>query len=306
MHKEVALEFYRKFSIFAFRFLFRALDPLSFPPLAANLIRGALGTELRHIEISENCFRPKSISGPSGFNDPPRPFVLRTHKLNSYRIEAGDTFTFDIHFFEQGRKAVVPFTSALIAWQQTGIGPHRSRVQLESVELLSESGQPRTVVWREHQWTNEERAPIIIDLALRLTQPVPATQINVHFLTPTELKQDGEIVERPDFTILFNRLQERMAALSLFYGGELSSLDCAALIEKTHSVRLVESSLIWQTAERRSSRTKQNHPLGGWVGTATYEGPLAPFFSWLRAGYWTGIGRQTVWGKGVITFAEQP
>jgi len=42
------------------------------------------------------------------------------------------------------------------------------------------------------------------------------------------------------------------------------------------------------------------HPRVGLIGTVTYTGPLAEFLPWLRAGYWTGVGRQTVWGKGVI------
>jgi hypothetical protein len=53
--------------------------------------------------------------------------------------------------------------------------------------------------------------------------------------------------------------------------------------------------------ERRSSRTGQRHPLGGFIGEAEYEGDLLhEFLPILRAAQWTGIGRQTVWGKGEI------
>jgi hypothetical protein len=53
-------------------------------------------------------------------------------------------------------------------------------------------------------------------------------------------------------------------------------------------------------AERRSSRTGQNHSIGGFVGVAEYEGDLAEFLPYLEAGRWTGVGRQSVWGKGEI------
>ena len=51
---------------------------------------------------------------------------------------------------------------------------------------------------------------------------------------------------------------------------------------------------------RRSSRTGQVHPIGGFVGEADYEGELSEFVPFLRAAKWVGVGRQTVWGKGMI------
>ena len=49
---------------------------------------------------------------------------------------------------------------------------------------------------------------------------------------------------------------------------------------------------------RRSGRTGQIHSLGGFVGEAEYEGDLTEFVPYLRAAQWTGVGRQTAWGKG--------
>jgi hypothetical protein len=40
--------------------------------------------------------------------------------------------------------------------------------------------------------------------------------------------------------------------------------------------------------------------LGGFVGVAEYEGDLNEFFPYLEIARWTGVGRQTVWGKGEI------
>jgi hypothetical protein len=51
---------------------------------------------------------------------------------------------------------------------------------------------------------------------------------------------------------------------------------------------------------RLSSRTGQTHGLGGFTGHAIYSGNLSEFWPWLDAAQWTGVGRQTVWGKGQI------
>jgi hypothetical protein len=105
----------------------------------------------------------------------------------------------------------------------------------------------------------------------------------------------------PEFGVLFARLRDRIAALCDLYGSGPLAVDFRAMGERAGQVRLVDSALEWHARERRSSRTGQTHPLGGFTGTATYEGGLAEFLRWLKAGYWTGVGRQTVWGKGVIT-----
>jgi hypothetical protein len=57
---------------------------------------------------------------------------------------------------------------------------------------------------------------------------------------------------------------------------------------------------------RRSSRTGQRHPIGGFTGSAEYEGDLGEFLPYLEAARWTGVGRQTVWGNGEIAITELP
>ena len=60
-------------------------------------------------------------------------------------------------------------------------------------------------------------------------------------------------------------------------------------------------------ASRRSARTGQIHSLGGFVGEAEYRGALTEFVPYLRAAHWTGVGRQTAWGKGELTlYTERP
>jgi hypothetical protein len=75
-------------------------------------------------------------------------------------------------------------------------------------------------------------------------------------------------------------------------------IDFRAMGERADAVRLVRCDLAWENVERKSGRTGQVHPLGGFLGEVAYEGELAEFMPWLRAARWVGVGRQTVWGKG--------
>ena len=122
----------------------------------------------------------------------------------------------------------------------------------------------------------------------------------MRFLTPTELKSEGGVVERPEFPILFARIRERLMALRTFYGPGSSDIGWPA---NAAEIRMTRCDIAWRKAERRSSRTGQRHPLGGFTGEADYEGDLAAFLPYLRAAWWTGVGRQTVWGKGVISYS---
>lgn len=211
-------------------------------------------------------FSPHAASGPSGLRNPPRPFVLRASHLDGMAIAEGEEFSFGVNLFG----AAVPDAGQFAA-------PLADRA-----ELLETT--------REHI-----RIPL-------LAAPEPVAQITVRYLTPTELKSGGEIVERPEFPVLFARIRERLMALWAFYGGAPAQPDWPVHAEQ---VRMTRCDLVCRKAARRSSRTGQRHPLGGFTGEADYEGDLAGFVPFLRAAYWTGVGRQTVWGKGLIECSAQ-
>jgi len=244
------------------RLRFRAAGSLVLPPgKAANVLRGALG-----MLLDEAVFAPKSSAGPSGLADAPRPFVLRAAHLDGRAIPPETEFHFDVHLFDTGREFRRQFATAFSGWKRA--------------ELLAVEEQPG-----------------MVDFA---GPPESAARVRVQFLTPTELKSDRQLVTRPDFPILFARLRDRISTLRALYGPGPLDIDFRAAAERAARVRLARCEIAWQHVERRSTRTGQTHPLGGFTGEAEYDGELGEFLPYLRAGQWTGVGRQTVWGKGEI------
>ena len=245
------------------RFEFEARDAIWFPPgKAGNTFRGALGTML-----PPALFAPRGNgSGPSGFDDPPRPFVLRTAGLDGRRFEPGDRFGLGINVFG-GDIAALRFLDD----PEFRLGPHRGRVQLIA---------------------RHEGAPIEIDLAAAFE---PASDIRVEFLTPTELKFGGMVLREPRFDVLFARTRDRVAWFC-----DAQDLDLRALGERARHVTTTALRIEQTEIERRSSRTGQRHGIGGFIGEADYAGDLGEFVPWLRAAEWTGAGRYTVWGNGLL------
>jgi hypothetical protein len=127
-----------------------------------------------------------------------------------------------------------------------------------------------------------------------VANPVP--RVKVRFLTPTELKN----APRPDFGALFARLRDRISTLAGFYQSRQLDIDFRAMGQRADRVRMTRCEIEDVDRERKSGRTGQVHSIGGFVGEAEYEGDLAEFIPFLEAGKWTGVGRQTVWGKGEI------
>jgi CRISPR-associated endoribonuclease Cas6 len=100
--------------------------------------------------------------------------------------------------------------------------------------------------------------------------------------------------------VLFARIRDRISTLCSLYGEEPLSIDFAALGERANRVRTLSCDLDHHDVSRRSSRTGDVHGIGGFTGTMEYEGDMAEFLPYLRAAWWTGAGRHTVWGNGVI------
>ncbi len=221
-------------------------------------------------------FKPRSAEGPSGLADLPRPFVFRCSHLEGLALRPGAPFHLDVHFFDLTDSSISRFESAFAAWQKLGIGPSRASVRLDRVEA-----SPPCTLSLEPDMESVER-------------------IAIRFVTPTEVKSDGAVAPRPEFPILFARIRDRIATLRAIYGGGALEVDFAGIGERASGVRLTRCEIQWEWRERRSGSSGQVHPLGGFTGEVEYAGPLAEFLPWLRAAQFTGVGRQTVWGKGEL------
>lgn len=138
--------------------------------------------------------------------------------------------------------------------------------------------------------------------------PLPARRLRVEFLTPTELKHAGGVLRAPHFPALAARARDRVLSLLSFYQNEpTGGVDFAALAAQAEQVSTTACE-IHQTAgeTRRSARNQNVHSLGGFTGWAEYLGPLDALAPYLIAAQWTGVGRQTVWGKGALKVTVLP
>ncbi len=268
------------FRLYPLRLSFLAREAISFPPgAAANRLRGAFGAILHKLGCA-TIFAPSweagptgLPAGPSGLMDRPRPFVFRASHLDGSTIAPGETFHFHFHWFDLRRPAL---DLAILVF----------------AELLSEA---RLVDVRGTE------APM--DLCLDPSGD-PVNRLTIRFETPTELKSGGQTAERPEFGILVARIRDRISTLRALYDDGPLAIDFSEFGERAARVQMTRCDLQRVEASRRSGRTGRTHPLSGFVGEADYEGDLTEFVPYLRAAHWTGVGRQTAWGKGVLSVTD--
>jgi hypothetical protein len=281
------------FTLHAWRFSFVASDSIYFPAgKAGNVLRGAFGTVLRQISGAyDQLFAPSaSGKGPSGFADSPRPFVFRAAQLSGRTVDAGEPFSFDVHIFDVRNPVLPQFARTLAEAAHQGLGPRRGRAKLTAIWQLDSSKNPTGLA-----------QPVLKPIVLPLWPDPPCVhRVTLRFLTPTELKSGEALADKPEFHVLFTRVRDRITMLRTLYGEGPLHIDFGGMGERAARVKMTRCDLRRVDLQRRSSRTGQVHPLGGFVGEADYEGDLAEFMPFLRAAQWTGVGRHTVWGKGEL------
>jgi hypothetical protein len=306
------------FRLYPLRFSFAARERVHFPPgKSANLLRGAFGTIFRRIACVPDCpgareceiraacpyarmFEPSALAGgPSGLADWPRPFVFRATQLDGQTVTPGGTFRFDLNLFDMHSPAIAYLVLAFAQLANEGLGPSRGRADLLEVAQLDESGECVARIYDGASLLlSEGPAPMMLSLA-----PVAERvgRVRVRFVTPTELKSGQQLAEKPEFGVLAGRIRDRLSTLRELYDDGPLAIDFRGFGERAARVKMTRCEIARVEVVRRSSRTGQVHPIGGFVGEAEYEGELGEFVPYLRAGKWVGVGRQTVWGKGEIT-----
>ena len=90
----------------------------------------------------------------------------------------------------------------------------------------------------------------------------------------------------------------RLSSLLYFHCGQSLSLDFRGLIQRAEAVETTQDETRWYDWERYSSRQDTRMMLGGFIGTATYAGPLAEFLPSLWIGQYTHVGNGTTFGLG--------
>lgn len=245
-------------------------------------------------------------------------------------IAPGQRYSFDLSLI--GRVAsLFPYVAMSVPTIEVlGLGRRqqgrRGRPRTLSIEAVDPFGSAIETLYTRGQ--QNVRAPTLSVTPATIgarAAALPTKRLTLRFLTPTRLIAQGQLMRRPEPRVLVARLLERLEALEREYGsahmagspgvdgaGEARGIQepgevagstqprCwGRLVELAERVRLVADETRWVDVASYSARQRRTTPIGGFVGSATYEGELAELRELLVWGEVLHVGKNAVKGDGV-------
>ncbi|MGH7828716.1 MAG: CRISPR system precrRNA processing endoribonuclease RAMP protein Cas6 [Candidatus Binatia bacterium] len=258
-----------------------------------NVIRGGFGSAFRRLVCHSNCrdpercdlrfvcpytavfhpFVPKASEKISRNRDIPRPFVIKPPLETRETYGAGERLCFDLIVVGKTKDYLPHFIVTFKELSHVGLGRSRTTCELASVEALTAHGEAATVFSSGDNMVRPPKDAIRWpDLLMNGSSPKGVRRIRLEFLTPTALKVDGRMAERPSFSHILKRLRDRVNALSYFYCGQGLDIDFKAFGEMAERVVTTQDRTCWVNSSRYSRRRDVDHDLSGFIGEVEFEG----------------------------------
>ena len=310
------------------RFTLRAATLVHFGPQAGAQIRGALWAALRRFactapslqhdpEHTQHCPMCRLMALESGQSargsNPPRPFAIRpplAERPQQDRIfYPQDTFRIGVNLFGDVADLFPYVFQAFQRMGEGGVGYGRGRFTVEGVEAYDPLTGETMPLLRERRFIVAPGLPLSQAAIERAAQQLPANTLRLRFLTPTQIKQRGQMLNHPTPEALIARLLERCQALELHYTDRPTPQAdwrerYLTLTEAARGITLAEDRTRWVRVQSGSRRTHSRNTIGGFVGTVTFRGDLRPFREWLLWGQSLHVGKNVVKGNGWYEVVE--
>lgn len=318
------------FSLQHFRFHLEPKGTLQMPAYnKGNVIRGGFGSTFRRIVCHGNCrdpetcdlrfvcpytavfnpFVPEGSEKISKNRDIPRPFVIKPPLEATETYLPGERLTFDLVVVGKAKDYLPYFIVTFKELSHFGVGRARTPCELVSVEAVSPEREITQVYSlddnmvrppsRDIRW-----ADLLAYASADRNGAGRIGRVKLRFLTPTTLKVDGCLVQKPGFSHIIKRLRDRINGLSYFYCGQGLEIDFKAFGAEAEMVKTVQDSTWWVDSSRYSRRRDVAHDLSGFVGEVTFEGEMEPFLPYLRLGEYLHVGKNAVFGNGWFQIEE--
>ncbi len=241
--------------------------------------------------------------------DIPRPYVIVPPAGEARRYQPDEPLSFGITLIGNIVQFLPYILLSLSQLEAGGLGHvlaengwKRGHFRIEQVESCQPFTGERQIIYAAGQ--ARAQAPTITLSAdawrQRIAQLDP-TRLTLRFITPLRLIDRERLVTQPVFRPLIHRLLERYLALEHYYGDQregMSREERDAYLRGADAIVCTSNQTTWVERTSHSSRQKRTTPIGGLIGTATFEGDLAPYLDLLVIGELIHAGKNAVKGNG--------
>lgn len=305
------------------RVVFRAEEPLHLPAYKGSTLRGAFGHAFKRIACPfrrqcetcghrDVCVYAYVFETPGSADGSPlmrssnvaHPFVLEPPETPEGEVNSGELFPLGLILVGRAISLAPYFLAACREMGRQGVGRGRGRCRLERV-VAEDPGNPKGRI--VYDGDRDLLAPAVPPWTLDDLHVGRGSReyVTLEFLTPTRLRQDADLVVRPEFATLATALLRRISVLAEAHCGGQPPRDPRSILATARDVRVLNADLRWHDWERYSARQQTRMALGGFVGRVTLAGPLAPWWPLLRLGEVLHVGKGTAFGLGRYRIVER-
>jgi hypothetical protein len=251
---------------------------------------------------------PLREESPQG-QDIPRPYVIIPPREGARYYQVGEQFSFGMTLIGTIVQLLPYILLSMKQLEREGIGRRldenrgqRGRFRVERVECYHPFTAQRQTLYVVGDMRVE--IPVITvqpqEMRERADQ-LNKEQITLQFMTPLRLIDREHTVRQASFRPLVQRLLERYLALERYYGNQEMTMtreEKIAWLNLADTIRCSNDQTSWLELKSYSNRQKRSTPIGGLVGSATFEGDLVPFLDVVVIGELIHVGKNVVKGDG--------
>jgi hypothetical protein len=237
----------------------------------------------------------------------PRPYTIEPPLNAPYRYQNGDTLRWSITLFADALTLIPYVILGVQALEEEGLGKtlpqsdgrwRRGRLVVEEIAAVHPWKEQRQMLYqRGTRLVATPALPITADDVSERVTILRGDRLHIEFITPTRLIDNKRLVHRPLFRPFFQRLVERLSALSHHFT-TIPLPDVKALLATGLDVRVIEDRTRWVELQSYSSRQHRPTPTGGFVGGVSFTGDLDAALPLLVWGEVVHVGKDAVKGNG--------
>lgn len=294
-------------NLYPLHIVFEAEEPILMPVYKGSTLRGALGHALKRVVcvqrkrttcegcivgdrclygwVFESIAREKRLMGRH-YPHYPHPYVLKPPLTDKREFKPGDKLEWGLVLLGRAVEYLPFFVLAFKEMGERGLGRGRRRAVLKEVRVGED------LVYREGGEAVFHPLPVSVEASGE-----GHSEVMLHFKTPTRIRRQRRLVERPWFVHIATQLVERVTLLANLYGS-VRHEPVPGLHELAKEIELVKDETQWFDWERYSFRQGTRMRMGGFVGKAWYRGNLDPFWPYLKVGEFVHVGKNASFGLG--------
>jgi hypothetical protein len=218
----------------------------------------------------------------------PHPFVMSPVVDWPGIVQAGEMFTVYISIFGEAIKYFHFFVKALKTLGQKGLGKQKSTFMIDKIYNYHNG---------EELYTSNKGyiAKDIVGLTLNDEED---QEMQIHFLTPCQLKSQGTIEKEPDIKSIIKNILRRYKIISYIYADATviyTDIDC-----DLNTVEVTDVHTRWYSTDRFSKRQERTMRIMGFTGSMKIKNCDKSIYNILKIGQTIHIGKHTSFGCGLI------